>query len=137
MTFIPFDKATIATVLPEKRATFVFTQPDVYMNFGEIKTLYIYEDILERLDEKWLDQLTQWWAELDFNVPNTEHDLDKTCDEYAFIDFAILPELTSLDDHVAKQTPLVWDNKELMINTDFLIGLQQAGAVDIWFDRLY
>ncbi|BCV33759.1 hypothetical protein [Shewanella algae] len=137
MTFIPFEKAAVEAVLPENRAKLVFTQPDVYMHFGEIKTLYIYDDIIEDLDDKWLDQLTHWWGELDFNAPNTEHDLDKVCTEYTFIDFALLPELASLDEHTAKGTPLAWDKKELVINTNFLAGLQQAGAVDIWFDKLY
>lgn len=137
MSFIYYNKAEVAQVLPEKRASMVFTQPDVFMHFGEIKTLYIYDYTIEKLDESWKNKLTKWWGKLDFNSPEEAYTYNRVSSEYRYIDFAILPELASLTEEEQLITPLVWNNNELMINTHFITALQQAEAVDIWFDRLH
>ncbi|WP_139296349.1 hypothetical protein [Moritella viscosa] len=140
MMFIPFNKASLSVLLPEKRAEFVFTQPDLFMRFSEITIFYIYDDVIEKLDEKWKEKLTLWWGKIDFNTPDLDYDdecyHDRVCEEYNYVDFAIIPDVKSLTEDEIKVTPLAWDNKEIVIHTDFIEALKQAGSVDIWYDRL-
>ncbi|GEK16087.1 hypothetical protein [Aliivibrio fischeri] len=138
--FIPFNKASLSGLLPENRAEFIFTQPDLFMRFSEIITFYIYDDVVDKLDDKWKDKLTLWWGKIDFNTPDLDYDDEyyhnRVCSEYNYVDFAIIPDIKSLTKDEINVTPFAWDNNEIVIHSDFIKALKRAGSVDIWYDRL-
>lgn len=134
--YIPFNEIQVSTVLPEKRVRLGASYPDLFMCFATINTLYIYDGIIDKLDKQWKDSLTLWQGQLDIRIPKVETEREYVDNEYSYVDFGVIPQVSSLTDEDIKLTPFAWDNNEIVIHHDFIAALKKAGANCIWFNTL-
>ncbi len=118
--------------LPEKRPGMIFNNPDLFIIFEPTVRFVIWQDILDRMDSKWKDQLTLWPTWLDFG--KDEEDYDKQFQDYWTIELAALPKI-DIDDPDQDYLPLVQGiDGEVYINEKFVDALKDAGAKDIWYN---
>jgi len=133
MLFIPFNKKYLAPLLPEKRGPkLIFIEPNLFIIFENITRMYLHDSVIAKLDDNWTDKLTLWDGELDCRQSHRDDDL--LFFEHKSIDFAILPERATVSADAMSSTPFAWDNKSLVINTEFVKALKQAGADFVWYD---
>ncbi|ARC91742.1 hypothetical protein B6A42_05955 [Vibrio coralliilyticus] len=118
-------------ILPEKRNTIVFSNPDLYITFMPTRRFVIWESVLSDLDKKWLEGVALWPTEFDFGTH--EEDYTRQFDDYKTIELLQFPKLDDLN--VEEDFAFVFDDSnELYISEKFVHDLKSAGCVDIWYD---
>ncbi|GLR73178.1 hypothetical protein [Aliivibrio sifiae] len=129
--YIKFNKNNISATLPEKRPKMIFSNPDLFIVFNEQVRFVLWEDILDKIDEKWLKNMDLWESNFDFG--NNEDDYDRQFDNYKTIELLQFPEYESID--TPETSAFIYDkNRVLYISEKFISDLKKAGCVDIWYD---
>lgn len=129
--YIKFNKDNISELLPEKRPGMVFSNPDLFIIFDNTIRFVIWEEILEKLNEFWLEGKDTWDSYFDFG--SHPDDYDRQFDDYKTIELLQFPTLTDLE--VEEKYAFVFnENNELCISENFVKDLKSAGCVDVWYD---
>ncbi len=93
--YIKFIKESLSNILPEKRPGMVFSNPDLFIIFENTIRFVIWEEILEKLNEFWLEGKDTWDSNFDFG--SHPDDYDRQFDDYKTIELLQFPTLTSLE----------------------------------------
>ncbi|EJX2555300.1 MULTISPECIES: hypothetical protein [Vibrio] len=129
--YIKFIKENLSNILPEKRPGMVFSNPDLFIIFDNTIRFVIWEEILEKLNEFWLEGKDTWDSHFDFG--SNPDDYDRQFDDYKTIELLQFPTLTDLE--VEEKYAFVFnENSELYISENFVKDLKSAGCVDVWYD---
>ncbi|CAH1521727.1 hypothetical protein KIT90_23100 [Vibrio sp. B172a] len=129
--YIKFIKENLSNILPEKRPGMVFSNPDLFIIFDNTIRFVIWEEILEKLNEFWLEGKDTWDSNFDFG--SNPDDYDRQFDDYKTIELLQFPTLTDLE--VEEKYAFVFnENNELYISENFVKDLKSAGCVDVWYD---
>ncbi|HHF2860101.1 TPA: hypothetical protein ACPJZ5_000485 [Vibrio diabolicus] len=129
--YIKFIKENLSNILPEKRPGMVFSNPDLFIIFDNNIRFVIWEEILEKLNEFWLEGKDTWDSSFDFG--SHPDDYDRQFDDYKTIELLQFPTLTDLE--VEEKYAFVFnENNELYISENFVKDLKSAGCVDVWYD---
>ena len=62
--YIKFNKDNISKLLPEQRPGMIFSNPDLFIIFGNNIRFVIWEEILEKLNQFWLEGKDAWDSDL-------------------------------------------------------------------------
>lgn len=109
----------------------VFSNPDLFIIFDNTIRFVIWEEILEKLNEFWLEGKDTWDSNFDFS--SHPDDYDRQFDDYKIIELLQFPTLTDLE--VEEKYAFVFnENNELYISENFVKDLKSAGCVDVWYD---
>ncbi|WP_191117902.1 hypothetical protein [Vibrio campbellii] len=129
--YIKFIKENLSNILPEKRPGMVFSNPDLFIIFDNTIRFVIWEEILEKLNEFWLEGKDTWDGNFDFG--SHPDDYDRQFDDYKTIELLQFPTLTDLE--VEEKYAFVFnENNELYISENLVKDLKSAGCVDVWYD---
>ena len=129
--YIKFNKNNIKTILPEKRPGMIFSNPDLFIVFNEQIRFVLWEEILEKLNKKWLINIKLWKSNFDFG--NDMYDYDLQFNNYKTIELLEFPEVETID--TPENNAFIYDkNRILYISEDFINDLKKAGCIDIWYD---
>ena len=129
--YIEFNKNNISTVLPENRANMVFVNPDLFIIFNERIRFVLWEEILNKLNKKWLKDIDLWGTDFDFG--KDLDDDEKRFHDYHTIELLEFPEVETID--TPENNAFIYDkNRTLYISEDFINDLKKADCIDIWYD---
>ncbi|SDH76906.1 hypothetical protein SAMN04488136_12846 [Vibrio xiamenensis] len=130
-----FCKSYFSRFLPEKRPGIIFNNPDLFIIFEPTIRFVIWQEILDRIDSKWKDQLTLWPTWLDFG--KDEEDYDKQFQDYWTIELVALPKV-NVNDPIEIARPLVQGlDGTIYINQNFVEDLINSGVKDVWYDTTF
>ncbi len=93
--YIKFNKENISKLLPEKRPGMIFSNPDLFIIFENNIRFVIWEEILEKLNQFWLEGKDA--RDSDFDFGSHPDDYDRQFDDYKTIELLQFPTLSDLE----------------------------------------
>ena len=138
MSFIKYTKDNLIKVLPEKRSGMIFVEPDIFFKFHFHEAVILSDDIVDKLNPNWCENLELWDTTIDFRKDESDS-MDKYKQCFKSIDFGTVPTFTDeiLNNDPEEKIPFAFNkHKELYINLEFISALKNAGSIDIWYDYL-
>ena len=129
--YVRFKKEELKIILPEVRPAMIFIKPDLFVTFEGGGRFVICDEILDKLNNKWLHGINLWESRFDFGVDASDY--DKQFSDYKTLELLQFPKLDTLD--TDEVFAFVYDlNGGLYINERFVSDLKSAGCVDVWYD---
>lgn len=107
--------------MPEHRPGMIFSNADLFIVFENNTRFVIWEEILDKLNQIWLEGKNAWDSSFDFG--SHPDDYDRQFDYYKTIELLQFPTISNLDAE-EKHAFVFNENNELYINKEFVKDLK-------------